>query len=63
LCDDLLCKIEHTPHTVVWLQVNLVNPTDAEFDVLLEQLRERLNENHAECIFKIVTRLPTKSNY
>lgn len=38
---------------VVWMQIDLINPTEAEFEVLLEQLRERLNENHAECIYTV----------
>ena len=40
-------------YTVVFLQIDLVNPTEAEFEILLDQLRERLNENHAECIYTI----------
>jgi hypothetical protein len=31
----------------------LVNPTSDMFEVLLEQLRERLNENHSECIYTV----------
>ena len=34
-------------------QVSLINPTEHEFEVLLEQLRERLNENHSECIYNL----------
>lgn len=36
-------------------KVGLVNPTDEEYEILLEHLRERLNENHAECIYTIGT--------